>query len=85
MSKFLMLVVTASFLSSIAQSGLTQEAHERPDPEPGMSDVVRIEVRADRLLGGYDLASSGLAADDLISVTGFPSSGKIDASSRNDY
>ena len=85
MSKLLMFVATASLLSVSAQTALTQEAHESPDPKPGTSEVVRVEVNAGTLYDARDLASSGLAAGDVIEVTSFGSSGIVDGSSRNDY
>lgn len=85
MSRLFVFVVTASLLSGTAQTGLAQEVHESPQSEPGTSDMVRVQVKANTLLSGYDLASSGLAAEDMILVSKFPSSGKLDSSSRNDY
>lgn len=84
MSRFLVFSAAASLLSLSAQAGLTQEVHESPDARPGTSDVVLVEVEANSLYSGYDLASSGRAPEDMISVTKFASSGKIDASSRDD-
>jgi translation initiation factor 6 (eIF-6) len=85
MTRLLAFVAAASLFSVTAQTALTQEAHEQPDPQPGTSEVVKVEVEAGRVNSAYDLASSGLAATDKISVTSFASSGVIDGSSRGDY
>lgn len=86
MSRLLVCIATASLLSLTAQAGLTQEAHERPEAEPGTSKMPRVEVKAGSLYSPYDLASSGLSPEDMVSVSNFVSSERvIDGSSRNDY
>lgn len=84
MSRLLVCIATASLLSVTTQAVLAQDAHERPQTEPGTSEVSRIEVEAGKLYSPYDLASSGLSAKDLIPVSNFVSSGRIDPPSRND-
>lgn len=86
MSRLLICVATAAMLSVAAQAVPAQEAHERPEPEPGTSKMAQVEVEAGRLYSPYDLASSGLSAKDLISVSNFVASERVpDGSSRNDY
>ena len=84
MSRLLVCIVTATLLSVASQAALAQEAHEKPDPEPGTSHVDHVEVEAGDLYSPYDLASSGLSAKDLVRVSNFVSSGKIDRPSLND-
>lgn len=84
MSRLLVCIATASLLSIASQAALAQEAHEKPDPKPGTSQVNHVEVEAGRLYSPYDLDSSGLSAKDLVRVSNFVSSGKIDPPSRND-
>lgn len=82
MSRLLVYIATASLLSVTTQAVLAQDVHERPEAEPGTASVPRVEVEAGRLYSPYDLASSGLSAKDLVSVSNFISSGKIDPPSR---
>ena len=81
----LLCIAVASVLSVATQAVLAQEGHERPEAEPGTLKAVRVEVEAGKLYSPSDLASSGLSAEDLIPVSSFASSGKIDPSSRNDH
>ena len=84
MSRLLVCIATASLLSATTQAGLAQDAHERPEPDPGPSQVSQVEVEAGKLYSPYDLATSGLSAKDLVPVSNFVSSGRIDPPSRND-
>lgn len=81
----LFVFATTALLSVAAQTALSQEIHESPEAEQGKSNPVRVEAEVGRLYSPYDLASSGLAADDIIWVSSFASSKVADGSSRNDY
>lgn len=87
MSRILVFAATASLISAAAHMALAQEAHESPDNKPGTSIMKQIEVRAGSLYSPYDLASSGLNAEDLVPVSSFTSSEKREADrpSRDDY
>lgn len=43
----------------------------------------QVEVRADAVMEPSELGRSGLRADDTVTVTTFPSSGRVDRSSAN--
>ena len=85
MSRLLICVATASLLSITAQAVFPQDAHERPETEPGISKAAQVEVEASRLHSPYDFASSGLSSNDLVSVSNFASAERvIDGPSRDD-
>jgi hypothetical protein len=86
MSRLLICITTASLLSITAQAVTAQDAHERPEAEPGALKAAQVEVEAGRLHSPYDLASSGLSSKDLVLVSNFASAERvIDGSSRGDY
>ncbi|MCF3972148.1 hypothetical protein [Paracoccus salsus] len=59
--------------------------HERPDTYKSVvHDVMEKSVAAGSIHNGAALARLGLKADDVISITVFPSSGRIDPPSRGD-
>lgn len=85
MSRLLICVAAASLLSITAPAVSAQDAHERPETEPGISKAAQIEVEAGRLHSPYDLTSSGLSSNDLVSVSNFASAERvIDGPSRDD-
>jgi hypothetical protein len=85
MSRLLICVATASLLSITAQAVSAQDAHERPETEPGTSKAAQVEIEAGHLHSPYDLASSGLSSKDLVSVSSFASAERvIDGPSRDD-
>jgi hypothetical protein len=80
MTRLFVFVATASLLSVSAQTGLT----ESPDPIPGTSEAVRVQVNAGTIYEPRDLASSGLAAGDMVEVTSLGWSGVGDSPSSNE-
>lgn len=84
MTRLFVFVATASLLSVSAQTALTQEAHESPDPNPGTSEVVRVQANAGTIYEPRDLASSGLDAGDMVEVTSLGWSGIGDSPSSNE-
>ena len=84
MTRLFVFVATASLLSVSAQTALTQEAHESPDPNPGTSEVVRVQVNAGIVYEPRDLAGNRLATGDMVEVTSLGWSGPGDSPSRNE-
>lgn len=80
---------TVALLSVTAQPAATEQVHESPHvsplDQPRAAALELVEVEAGRLYDAHDLEGSRLAAGDRIAVTSFPSSGRIDPSSRSDH
>jgi len=76
------IITATTAFALIAGSAASAFARERPEFIPADSSVVTAPVEAGSLLNAKDLSRRGLAASDVISVTRFPSTGIVDAPSR---
>jgi len=79
------LSLAAALISLSAMPSLAMSMNERPElMKPTAADVMTVERRAGDLLETRELVRRGLSADDIITVTELPTTGRpADFSSRN--
>jgi len=75
------LITAATALALVA--GTAAFANERPDFVTTNAPVLTTSVEAGSLLNTKELARRGLSAADTVVVTDFPSTGAVDAPSRD--
>ncbi|WP_411839396.1 hypothetical protein [Paracoccus sp. ME4] len=78
------LSLAAALISLSAMPSLAMSMNERPELMKSAADVMTVERRAGDLLETRELVRRGLSADDIITVTELPTTGRpADFSSRN--
>jgi hypothetical protein len=83
--KLFLAATTALALFAAGASASVNERRERPDPSPQVVTPAQTDqVRASTLYSNQGLQSLGLDANDMVEVTIFPSTGIVDAPSRDD-
>jgi len=78
------LSLAAALIALSAMPSLAMSMNERPELMKSAADVMTVERRAGDLLETRELVRRGLSADDIITVTELPTTGRpADFSSRN--
>jgi hypothetical protein len=81
------ILIASTLLATFAGGAAlaNERANERPDNAAITTGAGELrEVTAQSIFNSRDLSKWNLAADDTVSVTVFPSTGKVDRPSRND-
>lgn len=84
MKKIAFALTALGLAAGVAQADSFRETMDRHDNAPVFATADQtVELPAGRVYGSKDLVNMNLSPNDKVTVTRFPSSGVIDAPSRN--